>query len=243
MENKIIPRNFGHIGHINGSKMINDEDKLLPIDVQKKFIHKKQNKNDIVIVTEKIDGMNAGVVKKDGVLYAVNRKGYLAKNMGLVREELSLLGKCWDTWVNLHYDVYNEILKDGERLVFENCIIQHTLFYKFYFDPVFLLAKYNADGTRIPYSELRNIGEQYNLSMPPLLNYGCAIPPELVLSQYPNGLVGSKDKIEGVVYVYEHNGKFDGSAKYVSNPKVGTPHPIINRFNYWPEQEKFLSYL
>ena len=232
MENKIIPRNFGHIGHINGSKMINDEDKLLPIDVQEKFIHKKQNKNDIVIVTEKIDGMNAGVVKKDGVLYAVNRKGYLAKNMGLVREELSLLGKCWDTWVNLHYDVYNKILKDGERLVFENCIIQHTLSYTFH-----------SDGTRVPYSELREIGREYGLVMPPLLNYGCAILPEFVLNQYPNGLVGSRDKIEGIVYVYEHNGKFDGSAKYVSNNKMDNPCPILNRFNHWPDQENFLLYL
>lgn len=243
MGNKIIPRNFGHIGHINGSKMINDEDKLLLIEVQEKFIHKKQNKNDVVIVTEKIDGMNAGVVKKDGVLYAVNRKGYLAKNMGLVREELSLLGKCWDTWVNLHYDVYNEILKDGERFVFENCIIQHTLSYKFHSDPVFLLAKYNADGARVPYSELREIGKEYDLVMPPLLNYGCAIPPELVLNQYPNGLAGSRDEIEGIVYVYEHNGKFDGSAKYVSNNKMDNPCPILNRFNHWPDQESFLLHL
>ena len=236
---KIIPRNFGHIGHLAGSKMIDDEDKMLPLDVQNIFVHRKRDKNDIVIVTEKIDGMNAGVVKRAGELYGVNRKGYPVSSMGQIRTELALLGKCWEAWIDLHKDIYNDILKDGERLVFENCIIKHTLSYKFHTDPVFLLAKYNADDSRVPYSELRHIGESYGLAMPPLLNYGCAIAPEVILSQYPNGLVGSRDKIEGIVYVYEHDNKFQGSAKYVSNKRIGTPQPNLTTFNKWDKMESF----
>lgn len=236
---KVIPRNFGHIGHLQGSKMIDSEDKMLPLDVQDIFVHKKRDKNDIVIVTEKIDGMNAGVVKRAGELFGVNRKGYPTRTMGLVRNELSLLGKCWDIWIDLHKDVYNDILKDGERLVFENCIIKHTLSYRFQTDPVFLLAKYNADGSRVSYSELRHIGKSYGLTMPPLLNYGCAIATEIVLSQYPNGLAGSRDKIEGIVYIYEHNNKFQGSAKYVSNKRMGTPQPNLTTFNKWDETASF----
>lgn len=85
---KIIPRNFGHIGHLAGSKMIDDEDKMLPLDVQDIFVHKKRDKNDIVIVTEKIDGMNAGVVKRAGELYGVNRKGYPVTSMGKLEQSL-----------------------------------------------------------------------------------------------------------------------------------------------------------
>lgn len=240
---KIIPQNFGHIGHLTGSKIIDEEDKMLPLDVQDIFIKKKRDKNDIVIVTEKIDGMNVGVVKKAGKLYGVNRRGYLTRTMGRVRKELSLLGKCWDLWIDLHKDIYSDILKDGERLVFEDCIMKHTLSYRFRTDPVFLLAKYNADGFRISYSELRHIGESYGLAMPPLLNYGCAIAPEIVLSQYPNGLVGSKNKIEGIVYVYEHNNQFQGSAKYVSNKIMGVPHPDLNSFNTWEGVDLFTQLL
>lgn len=57
--------------------MIDAEGKMLPMDVQKIFTVKKRDKSDIVIVTEKVDGMNAGVVKKNGKFIPVNRKGTL----------------------------------------------------------------------------------------------------------------------------------------------------------------------
>lgn len=222
---KLIPRNFGHIGHITGSKMIDSSDSLLSEEDQKKFICCKRDKNDIVIITEKIDGMNAGVVKKNGLLYPVNRKGYDTRLMGQVRAELRQLGEGWAIWVDDHYDLYDSILEEGERLVFEYAEFTHTLEYRFKCDPVFLLAKYDKNNRRLNYAALTELAQKHRIMQPPLLNIGVALPPSIVISQYPNGLIGVKDAIEGIVYSYEHNGEHESCAKFVSNPIMGTVNP------------------
>lgn len=39
---KLIPKNFGNIGHLTGSKMIDTEDKLLSLEEQEKYTVKKK---------------------------------------------------------------------------------------------------------------------------------------------------------------------------------------------------------
>lgn len=224
--NKLIPRNFGSIGHLSGSKMIDKSDSLLSKEEQAKYTECKRDKNDLVIITEKIDGMNAGVVKIDGLLYPINRKGYDTRIMGSQHKDLEMLGNGWAQWVDAHYWLYDQILREGERLVFEYAEWRHTLEYKFKCEPVFLLAKYNDENRRINYASLSELANEYNLVQPPLLNIGVAIPPEIILKQYPKGLAGVKGKIEGIVYNYEHNGNHESCAKYVSNPLMGTINPI-----------------
>ncbi|MDF2879685.1 MAG: hypothetical protein K0R54_242 [Clostridiaceae bacterium] len=230
-ESKLIPKNFGHIGHLWGSKMLDNEDKLLSEVEQRKYTVSKRNKSDVVIITEKIDGMNAGVVKKNGNLYPINRKGYDTRIMGMVQKELELLGKEWAIWVDNHYSLYNSILNEGERLVFENCILQHTLKYCFKHEPVFLLAKYNSNNMRINYKELSELAFKNNIQQPPLLNVGIALPAQMIIEQYPKGLVGVKGNIEGIVYNYEHNGKHESCAKFVSNSIMGTFECIPQYYN------------
>lgn len=227
---KLIPRNFGHIKHLSGSKMIDNEDVLIDKQVEEYLTVKKNNPNDLVIVTEKIDGMNAGVVKKDGLIYPINRKGYDTRLMGRVHEELGVLGDGWAKWVDDHYAMYDFILDEGERLVYEYAEFTHTLEYKFKHEPVFLLAKYTADNKRVNYHTLCEFAKEYGFEQPPLLNIGVAVPPQLVLNQYPKGLVGVKGKIEGVVYNYEHNDQHAVCAKFVSNPLMGTINPGISPF-------------
>lgn len=240
VEGKIIPRNFGHIGHLTGSKMIDAEDKLLNEDAQIKFIQCKREKTDTVIITEKIDGMNAGIIKKNGMLYPINRKGYDTRGMGDQYEDLMELGNGWALWVDDHYELYDSLLKENERLVFENCIRTHTLQYDFKKnDPVFLLAKYNANNKKIPYSQLSDIAEKTGICQPPILNIGIAIPPQLVISQYPKGLVGVKGVIEGIVYTYEHQGTVESCAKFVSNSLLGTMTPQTHRKNKFIGMERY----
>lgn len=210
-------KNFGHIQHLPGSKMIDDQDKLLSAEACVKFIECKRKPTDNVIITEKIDGMNAGVVKKNGVLYPINRKGYDVRSM---KNGLEELGQTWAKWVDEHYNVLDLILEEGERLVFENAIMTHTLRYKFTGDPVFLLAKYTVDNKKVSHAELMDIASKYNLRMPPVLCKGIAVDPRIVIKQYPKGLVGSKDGIEGVVYNYEVNGVHESCAKFVSNQLI-----------------------
>jgi hypothetical protein len=227
-DEKLISNNFGTIGHLSGSKLIDEKDKLLNEEEQRKFTVCKRDKNDLVIITEKIDGMNAGVAKKNGYLYPVNKQGYDVRNMGSVNKELEILGVEWAKWVDENYPLYDKLLVEGERLVFENCIVQHTLRYNFRNDPVFLLAKYNLDGKRINYQCLTELAKSHGIQQPPLLNIGVALPAQLVINQYPKGLIGVQGQIEGIVYNYEHNNEHIGCAKYVSNPLMGTINPKVN---------------
>lgn len=230
---KLIPRNFGLIGHLRGSKMIDKEDKLLSEEQQIKYAKRKRDKNDVIIITEKIDGMNAGIVKLNGLLYPINRKGYDVRLMGRLHKEVKLLGETWAAWVDEHYSLYDAILDEKEHLVFENCIIQHSLKYKFKCEPVFLLAKYNSKNKKINYKNLTDLAQKNNIQQPPLLNIGIAIPPELIINQYPKGKVGVRGEIEGIVYNYEHNEEHESCAKYVSNPLMGTIESGLNYYNKW----------
>lgn len=239
IEGKIIARNFGHIGHLTGSKMIDIEDKLLDIENQVRFTSCKRDKNDVVIITEKIDGMNAGVVKKNGMLYPINRKGYDSRGMKFQHPDLEVLGDTWAKWVDNHYELYDSILEEDERMVFENCIFVHTLRYNFKNDPVFLLAKYNADNKRINHILLKELANRFGIQQAPVLNIGIAIPPEIVISQYPKGVVGVKGEIEGIVYSYEHGGEVETTAKFVSNKLLGTMSPQIQYRNKFKDMEMF----
>lgn len=228
---KIIPKNFGHISHLTGSKLIDDEDKLLSEEEQNKYTLSKRDRNDLVIIFEKIDGMNAGVIKKNGVLYPINRKGYDTRNMGLINPDLELLGNEWAKWVDAHYLKYDSILEEGERLVFENCILQHTLQYKFKCEPVFLLAKYDVKNKKINHTQLTSLATKNDISQPPVLNIGVAIPPQLIIQQYPKGIIGVHGLMEGIVYNYEHNGEHESCAKFVSNPIMGTRNVVPKYYN------------
>ena len=233
---KLIPSNFGKIKHLYGSKMIDSYDIALNKIEESKFTSCLQNPNDKNIITEKIDGMNAGVIKIKGVLYPINRSGYDVRTMGNRFIKVKQLADEWINWVDQHYLILNELLNDGERFVFENCIMQHTLRYKFKKGPVFLLAKMTDKNERIPYDDLTEIAIKNNLEQPPLLNYGCAMKPEDVINQFPKGKIGSRDGLEGVVYLYEHEAKDKchiSISKYVSNELLTEPSPNVEKYNYW----------
>lgn len=226
-EGKVISSNFGHIKHLSGSKLIDKEDVLMSVEAQKKFTDKVQDPtHDRIIVSEKIDGMNGGAVKKNGLIYPINRKGYDSRQMGTTHEELKPLGNGWAQWVDDHYETLDELLEEGERLVFENAMFQHTIRYKFKNGngPVFLLAKFDNNNKKLPFEENIKLAEKIGITIPPVLYTGViAIDPRELIRQFPKGLVGAIDGIEGVVYRYEHiddKGVVNSSyAKYVSNVK------------------------
>lgn len=90
--------------------------------------------------------------------------------------------------------------------------------------------KYNK---KINYKTLTDLAKKNNIQQPPLLNIGLAVPPQIVIEQYPKGISGVRGLIEGIVYNYEHNGKHESCAKYVSNEIMGTIKPQIGLYNSW----------
>ena len=145
---------------------------------------------------------------------------------------LNFLGLCWAKWVDDHYHEYDDLLDEGERLVFENGILQHTLKYNFKNeDPVFLIDYFDANNKKYCFKDIIDISKEYNIRHVPLLNIGIPMKPEIILNNYPKGVAGCTSDMEGIVYKYEHNNIPECTAKYVSNKIMGTVDPMPQKFN------------
>ena len=242
---KLIPSNFSSIKHLSGSRLIDDKDSYMSKEGQKKFVEKKLNSLDNVIVTEKIDGMNAGLIRLNGEYYPLSRKGYDIRNK-LIYEDNSI------NWLFFFWSYYcsefvnSFILMEGERLVFENVMMIHSLQYNFKkLQPIFLLAVFDKDNKRKNYEETRRIAESYEAQVPPVLSERLPLKPEEIMKFYDKSLVGCKGLMEGLVYWYDRfiDGEyfFDGLAKFVSNTRAGTSKEFPNRFNQWDGMKKYLE--
>lgn len=253
-EKMINGSNFNRFKHLNGSRLIDSQDSYMNEDTQKMFIEKKRQNNDMIYVTEKIDGMNAGLLKYNGKFYPLNRKGYDVRS-GLLYEDgkINFLFFCWAYWCS-EYILHQKSLStnifevpNGTRFVFENAILEHSLKYNFkYHEPVFLLAIYNGD-KKLNTKDVNYLSKKYNLQRPPMLATHLAVRPEIITEQYGKGIAGCKEPMEGIVYVYEvfdksnKEWKVESMAKYVSNPIAGTSGEYPNKFNDWFGMKKYLD--
>lgn len=237
---KVIPRNFGSIKHIAGSKQLDKGDSRAGDDAQRYCTVELLHASDRVICSEKIDGMNAGAYKDatTGYIHPVTRTGYDSRRLGAGEPELRFLGYMWTKWVNDNYDLLDSVLKPGERLVFENSILKHTLAYEFKGSPVFLLAKYNSYNKRVIHSELKSIEElgYGKWRLPRTIWNGEAVPVANMLTLLNSIGSESLNGPEGVVYKYESNGKHMASIKFVSNTSLvpgakGRMPTELNKFN------------
>jgi ATP-dependent RNA circularization protein (DNA/RNA ligase family) len=216
-DGKIIPRNFGNIKHLTGSRMKDSGDTLLDKVLQPIFVEKLQfPKRDKLFVTEKIDGANVGVLKKNGRLYPVMRKGYDVRS-----SEWDFIRRFAD-FVTDNANRFNELLGDGERVCGEWMIKTHSLFYEMPHEPFIVFDIINADAkqSRPCYDEVRERCVKYEFVTSGLVWEGEAISIENALKKLGNGFHGCQSEPEGVVYRYERDGSFEMSAKYVSNLDV-----------------------
>ena len=245
--NKLIPSNFSSIKHLSGSKLIDDKDSYMSKEGQRKFIEKKLNLLDNIIVTEKIDGMNAGLMRLNNEYYSLSRKGYDVRTKILYEDNsINFLFFFWAYYCSEFVQKY--VLMEGERLVFENAMMIHSLQYDFKKqEPVFLLAVYDKDNKRTNYEDTKDIAYSYDVQLPPVLSERLPLKPEEIMKFYDKSPVGCKGLTEGLVYWYErynsdtHSYSYDGLAKYVSNTRAGTSKEFPNRFNQWSEMKKYLE--
>lgn len=253
-EKMISGSNFNRFKHLNGSRLIDSKDQYMDEQAQKMFKEKKRQVNDMIYISEKIDGMNAGLLKRNGKFYCLNRKGYDVRS-NLIEEDghINFLFFAWAYWcseyVQKERNARNSIfdLPDETRLVFENALLTHSLKYNFKFhDPVFLLSVYEGE-KKLSTKAVNQIARIYNLQRPPMLATHLAVDPTIVINQYGKGLAGCKEDMEGIVYVYEvfdknkKEWKVESMAKYVSNAKAGTSSEYPNKFNDFADMKKYLD--
>ena len=90
---------------------------------------KTRDKNDLIIVQEKLDGSNCSVAKVNGKILALGRSGYLAETSPY--EQHKLFAK----WVLLNEQRFITLLNENERVCGEWLAQAHGTIYKLIHEP------------------------------------------------------------------------------------------------------------
>ena len=229
-QGKVIPKSFPTIQHLPGSKMIDAEDKLLGAEQVKWLTMRRRTTNDTVIITEKVDGMNASVLLQNGLLHPLIKKGYdcRANPLPWIND--------FAKYVERNAPRFLSVLKEGERLCGEWMIKTHTLSYKLPHEP-FIAFDIIKGAERLPYLAFRERVSYGEFITAGLVHLGEAMPPDIALQLLGAGYHGVIGAPEGVIYRYEDAmHRYICSGKYVSNPLLGNDELFRaneNLFNRW----------
>jgi len=79
MNKKIGMKNYGSIPHLSTSKMSQQADKKIEYGQEIILTKKIRDWKDLIIVTEKLDGSNVGIINIDNNITAITRAGNYAE--------------------------------------------------------------------------------------------------------------------------------------------------------------------
>jgi hypothetical protein len=241
---------YGSIPHLPGSRL-GPSDKQAQSGQVIIATQKKRDKYDLIIVSEKLDGSNVGVLKAaDGSLIPLTRKGYEATSSPFLQH------KYWSVWVWENSERFNQLLQPGEWCVGEWCIQAHGTRYVFNGEPFFLFDIFrNLKRQRVTIEELyqRNNILAKPFEVPDILDKYCigCMPLETiieVLEAEPYGKHGAVDPIEGYVWRIERKGIVDFLVKYVRPEKedgIYLPERTGEKpvYNYWEDKSECIEHL
>jgi len=205
-------KNYGSIPHLPGSRLGPGDHKVH--EGQERICNEAvRDRHDVIIVQEKLDGSNVGVCKKDGIIHALTRAGYLASSSPY--EQHHMFGK----WVSNHCALFDSLLNEGERFVGEWLMQAHGTRYDLRHSP-FVVFDLMDGAKRASYDALteRVAGK---LFQPFLIHRGGALSiADAMAALGEFGKHGSLDPVEGAVWRVERKGEVDFLAKYVRPDKV-----------------------
>lgn len=204
-------KSYGSIPHLPNSRL-GSGDHYCPEGQADIVLKKKRDKNDLVIVTEKLDGSNVGVLKKDGIIIPLVRSGHVANTSKYKQHQL------FHDWVMKNHGKFDGVLREGERLCGEWLLQAHGTRYNLPHEP-FVAFDIMEGKERISFIELFN-RLNGKFTMPSLVHIGEAISVDDALKKLGKfGRHGAIDEVEGLVYRVERNGKFDFICKFVKHTK------------------------
>lgn len=215
MANKVIPSNYPSISHLPGSKLRDKSDRTIGEQEATWLTVQTRRPDDLVIVTEKVDGCNVGVLRRGDDLYPIIRKGYD------VRTNPYKWIRDFALFVDENRDRFLRLLSNGERVCGEWMVKTHTIRYNMPHEPFVCFDIINGAG-RVRYAELQERLNPLAFTSAAVVHSGGAISTSDAVSLLGSGHHGAVGAPEGVVYRYEskeHGWLF--SAKFVSNPLVG----------------------
>lgn len=213
MAEKIIDRNYGSIPHLSTSKMTQQADKKINIGQEKMLTETARDWKDLVILTEKVDGSNCGIVRKNGKLHAITRAGYEA--ISSKYQQHAAFEKFLQKNINLF-----DWLPEGWRVCGEWCLMAHGTIMDISNDSPFVAFDiFNLENKRILFLDFYALCRMYDIAMVPILHIGQPVSIKNAVKLLGNGHYGRPEKPEGCVWRIEREGKVDFLAKWVRHDK------------------------
>jgi hypothetical protein len=210
-------KNYGSIGHLPKSRL-GEGDHHVSSGQADILTEKTRDHKDLVIVQEKLDGANVGILRQDGRLWGLSRKGHRAIDSEM--EQFQLFQK----FIHRNEGRF-DFLQEGERLVGEWLAMAHGTLYKIENDFPFVAFDLMKDGVRETYINFRvRMGNKVPCAH--LLHIGSAISIKKVekildcRKAETYGYHGALEPVEGAVWRVERDGAVDFLAKYVRPFKV-----------------------
>lgn len=213
MSEKIIDKNYGSIPHFSTSKLTQQADKKIGLGQEKILTEKARDWKDTIIITEKIDGSNVGVIKKDGRLIALSRAGYSVESSPYNQH------KFFGNYVSKNESMFLW-LPEGWRVAGEWCIMAHGTIYDITNESPFLAFDIiDNKNKRILFIDFLKICAKYNIPHVPILHIGQPVSLKNAIKLLGSGIYGKPEKPEGFVYRVERENKVDFLCKWVRHDK------------------------
>lgn len=191
-------KNYGSIPHLPNSRM-GPADKSCHKGQWRIACKEPRDKHDEVIVTEKIDGSNVGVAKKDDHIFPLTRAGYIASSSPYLQH------LYFSHWVYRNYERFWEVLDNGERIVGEWMLQAHGTKYTLEHEP-FVAFDIMVENERMLYNDFLAKTSPFDIVTAGLVHRGNPISVEDVMDKLgEHGYHGATEQIEGAVWRIERN--------------------------------------
>lgn len=204
---------YGSIPHLSGSRVGPGDYHCEPGQEAVCFNggRNKKGQKHRVIVTEKLDGSNVAVAKKDGRVLSLVRAGYLAETSPRTQHKVFAEWVAARDWTHL---------KEGCRISGEWLYQAHGTIYE-PSNPFVAFDAFDASNKRIDHDSARAVFSDLGIEGATVIHDGdTGMTIEQALAALGEfGFHGAKEQVEGAVWRVETSGAFNFLAKYVRHDK------------------------
>ena len=220
-------KNYGSIPHLPNSRLgVGDHH----IELGQAIIatEKRRDKHDTIIVQEKLDGSNVGVLHLNGELIALTRNGFRCIDSPY------LVHQTFYNYVEQNRQMFYALLNEGERVVGEWLYQAVGTIYELQHEPFVMFDMINGKEKQ-PFEYVESWSRQLGITMPKLLHIGDSLSVDKALELLGEfGHHGATETCEGLIYRVERNNKFDFLCKFVREDKqdgkyMALEPPILNK--------------
>lgn len=204
-------KNYGRIPHLSSSYMT-DGDHRITMGQEEMLTKKRKSKSAQVIVLEKYDGCNGGILKTGNRIVALTRSGNEARFSPHAHLKL-----FW-AWTRCFEKELSDLLLEEERLVVEWLALAHGTKYEInHFHPAVAIDLFFSNGERARFSELQNRLKDSSFFAARVLHEGDPIEPAKLRNKLNEKTkeFQSIEEPEGLIYRYEEKERVFFLAKWV----------------------------